>query len=69
MFISVQILFRKSNYDALVKSQKSHILIISEEIRIQSLQIVVSVFSVRSVANCTFYVDLVLQIAGLVPIC
>jgi len=49
--------FKKNRYkvDALVNSQKSHIFIISEEIRIQSLQIVISVSSVRSVANCTFY--------------
>ena len=46
--------FKKNRYkvDALVKS---HIFIISEEIRIQSLRIVISVSSVRSVANCTFY--------------
>ena len=55
LFWHRRLFLRSSKSDALVKSQKSHIFIISEEIRIQSLQRVVSVFSVRSVANCTFY--------------
>ena len=46
--------FKKNRHkvDALVKS---HIFIISEEIRIESLRIVISVSYVRSVVNCTFY--------------
>ena len=48
-----------SNFDKLVKSQKSHIFIISGEIRIPLLQIVISV---SSVANCIFYEFIKLEI-------
>jgi len=64
-----QFLFRftQYNFDKLVKSQKSYIFIVSEEIRIQSLQIVISVSSlraggaVRSVANCIFYEAIIID--------
>ena len=53
--IGIRIFYECTKFEALVKSQKSHIFIISEGIRIQLLQIVISVSSVRSVANCSFY--------------